>query len=109
MVKVPCQEIVWDIIPAIQAALAAELVSRGISQIKVAKSLLVAPSAVSQYLSGKRGSRIVFDDKIRELIGQLAEDINSGTIPKDKLGEEFCVICRYFRGSDSCGGGGLGA
>ena len=59
MVKVPCQEIVWDIIPAIQAALAAELVNLGVSQIQVAQSLSLAPSAVSQYLSGKRGYRIV--------------------------------------------------
>ena len=73
MVKVPCQEIVWDIIPAMQAALAAELVSRGVSQINVAKALSVAPSAVSQYLSGKRGYRIVFDDDIKELIGRSAD------------------------------------
>ncbi|HJK16400.1 MAG TPA: transcriptional regulator [Methanocorpusculum sp.] len=104
MVKVPCQEIVWDIIPAMQAALAAELVSRGVSQINVAKALSVAPSAVSQSLSGKRGYRIVFDDDIKELIGRLAEDINSGTITEDKLGEQFCIICRHLRGSETCGG-----
>ena len=104
MVKVPCQEIVWDSIPAMQAALAAELVSRGVSQINVAKALSVAPSAVSQYLSGKRGYRIVFDDDIKELIGRLAEDINSGPITEDKLGEQFWSICRPLRGSETCGG-----
>eukprot|EP00831_Metopus_contortus_P077892 TRINITY_DN7420_c0_g2_i1.p3 TRINITY_DN7420_c0_g2~~TRINITY_DN7420_c0_g2_i1.p3 ORF type:complete len:130 (+),score=11.43 TRINITY_DN7420_c0_g2_i1:769-1158(+) len=78
MVKVPCQEIVWDIIPAIQAALAAELVNLGVSQIQVAKSLSLAPSAVSQYLSGKRGYRIVFDDEIKDVIAKIAEEIKSG-------------------------------
>lgn len=104
MVKVPCQEIVWDIIPAMQAALAAELVNRGVSQIKVAKALSIAPSAVSQYLSGKRGYRIVFDDEIRDLIGKLAEDINTSTITETELGEKFCVICRHLRSDESCGG-----
>jgi predicted transcriptional regulator len=102
MVKVPCQEIVWDIIPAIQAALAAELVSRGVSQIKVSKALSVAPSTISQYLSGKRGYRIVFDDDIKERIGKLAEDINCGTISEDALGEKFCIICRHLRDSEPC-------
>ncbi len=104
MVKVPCQEIVWDIIPAMQSALAAELVNRGVSQINVAKALSVAPSAISQYLSGKRGYRIVFDDEIKELIGKLAEDINNGTITENELGEKFCIICRHLRGNETCGG-----
>lgn len=102
--KVPCQEIVWDIIPAMQAALAAELVNRGVSQIKVARVLSVAPSAVSQYLSGKRGYRVVFDDEIRDLIGKLSEDINTGTITENELGEKFCIICRHLRSDESCGG-----
>ena len=103
MVKVPCQQIVWDIIPAIQAALAAELVSLGVSQIQVAAHLSLAPSAVSQYLSGKRGYRIVFDDSIKEVISKLAEDIKSGSVSDDDLSAEFCSICRSLRGDNSCG------
>ena len=75
MVKVPCQDIVMNIIPAIQASLAAELVSLGITQVQAAKALSVAPSAVSQYLSGKRGYRIVFEDEILTIIRKLAQDI----------------------------------
>ncbi|ABN06438.1 transcriptional regulator-like protein [Methanocorpusculum labreanum Z] len=102
MVTVPCQEIVWDIIPAIQAALAAELVSLGVSQIQVAKYLSLAPSAVSQYLSGKRGYRIVFDDEIKEVIAKLAEEIKSGSVTDDDLAAKFCVICRSLRGCSEC-------
>ena len=108
MVKVPCQEIVWDIIPAMQAALATELVNRGVSQIKVAKALSVAPSAVSQYLSGKRGYRIIFDDDIKEIIARLAEKINSGTLREEELGNEFCMICRHLRNDQGCGSSGTG-
>ncbi len=104
MVKVPCQEIVWDIIPAIQAALANELVGLGVSQVKVAKALSIAPSAVSQYLSGKRGYRIVFDTDVKEIIVKLAEDIKSGTLSDDALEREFCVICRSLRGQGGCAG-----
>ena len=102
MVKVPCQEIVWDIIPAIQAALAAELVNLGVSQIQVAKSLSLAPSAVSQYLSGKLGYRIVFDDDIKEVIAKLAEEIKSGSVTDDELETQFCIICRSLRGRSDC-------
>jgi hypothetical protein len=52
MVKTPCQQIVWDVLPAIRAALAAELVKQGVSRQEVARLLDTAPSAVSQYLSG---------------------------------------------------------
>lgn len=102
MVKVPCQEIVWDIIPAMQAALAAELVSLGVSQIKIAKALSLAPSAVSQYLSGKRGYKIVFDDEVKKIIAELAENINTGTVAEAELQGEFCKICRHLRSVESC-------
>jgi predicted transcriptional regulator len=104
MVKVPCQEIVWDIIPAMQAALASELVGLGVPQIKIAKALSIAPSAVSQYLSGKRGYKIVFDEDVKGLIADLAENINNGTIAENRLQEEFCIICRHLRNDETCVG-----
>ncbi|MDO5845202.1 MAG: transcriptional regulator [Methanocorpusculum sp.] len=102
MVKVPCQEIVWDIIPAIQSALAAELVNNGVPQNKIAKALSLAPSAVSQYLSGKRGFKIVFEDDIKARIAELADDIKAGNTTDEMLESEFCTICRSIRGKNSC-------
>ena len=90
MVKVPCQDIVMNIIPAIQASLAAELVSLGITQVQAAKALSVAPSAVSQYLSGKRGYRIVFEDEILTIIRKLAQDIKDGDLSEENLEKKFC-------------------
>ena len=58
--EAPCQKIVWDVLPAIRAAIAVELVKCGVSQVEAARMLEIAPSAVSQYLSGKRGYRIEF-------------------------------------------------
>jgi predicted transcriptional regulator len=92
----PCQTIVWNVLPAIRAAIAAELIRCGMSQAEAAKALDMAPSAVSQYLSGKRGYRIEFDDNVKKSIGQLARDLQKG---KDlNLVERTCSICRQLRG-----------
>ncbi len=54
--KLPCEQALWYVLPAIRADLARELVSRGLSQKDAAEKLGVTSSAVSQYLSKKRGS-----------------------------------------------------
>ena len=68
MEKLPCETIVWNTLPAIRAAIAVEMVRCGLSQKMVASILGMAPSAVSQYLSGKRGYRIVFSDEVSKAI-----------------------------------------
>jgi predicted transcriptional regulator len=95
MVKTPCQQIVWDVLPAIRAALAAELVRNGISQLEVARLLDSAPSAVSQYLSGKRGYRIVFEGPVQKLIEDLAREIKAGGVVD--LTARICAICHVVR------------
>lgn len=93
--EAPCQKVVWDILPAIRAAIAVELVKCGVSQVEASRMLGIAPSAVSQYLSGKRGYRIGFENDVKRSIEQLAEDL------KDKkevnLVKRICVICRQLR------------
>jgi predicted transcriptional regulator len=49
--EAPCQKIVWDVLPAIRAAIAVELVRHGVSQVEASRMLEIAPSAVSQYLT----------------------------------------------------------
>jgi predicted transcriptional regulator len=95
MMKTPCQQIVWDVLPAIRAALAAELVRNGVSQQEVAQFLDTAPSAVSQYLSGKRGYRIVFEGPAQKLIENLAREIKAGEVPD--ITTRICAICREIR------------
>ncbi|HUI40108.1 MAG TPA: helix-turn-helix domain-containing protein [Methanothrix sp.] len=48
--KFPCEIIVWDVLPSIRAAIAKELVKRGISQKEVSQMLGITPPAVSQYV-----------------------------------------------------------
>jgi len=101
--EAPCQKIVWDVLPAIRAAIAIELVRGGVSQVGAARMLEIAPSAVSQYLSGKRGYRIEFEDEVKKSIAQLAQDL----IDKKQINviERICRICQQLReGEGGCTG-----
>lgn len=102
MMKLPCQMIVWDVLPAIRAAIAEELIRCGSTQQEAAEILDCAPSAISQYLSGKRGYRIVFEDDIRSLIRELATDLHAGR--EIDLVSRICSICVKLReGDQACG------
>lgn len=96
--EAPCQKIVWNVLPAIRAAIAIELVRCGASQVEAARMLEMAPSAVSQYLSGKRGYRIEFEDEAKQSIVLLAQDL----IDKKQVNvmEQICRICRQIREGD---------
>lgn len=97
--EAPCQKIVWDVLPAIRAAIAVDLVRCGISQVEASRMLEIAPSAVSQYLSGKRGYRIEFEDEVKKSIALLAQDLID---KKDvKVIERICGICRQLREGES--------
>ncbi len=102
MVKLPCQEVVWDLLPAIRAALASALVRRGHSQLQAAKLLDMAPAAISQYLSGKRGYRIEFDDDVKAEIELAADEIATGD--PEVVPARLCAICRSLRERAAEGG-----
>jgi predicted transcriptional regulator len=96
--EAPCQKIVWDVLPAIRAAIAVELVRCGVSQVEASRMLEIAPSAVSQYLSGKRGYRIEFENDVKRSIELLARDLKE---KKDiSLVNRTCEICRQLREGD---------
>ena len=99
IMEAPCQKIVWEVLPAIRAAIAVELVKCGVSQVEASRMLEIAPSAVSQYLSGKRGYRIEFEDEVKVSIARLAQDL----IDKKPLNliERICGICRQLREGES--------
>ena len=97
--KSPCEEIVWNVLPSIRAAIAEELIKRGISQKDVSKMLGITPPAVSQYVSKKRGYNIEFREDIREAIGGLAEDLINGKV--DDLVHRICDICCMLQDDES--------
>jgi predicted transcriptional regulator len=64
--------------------------------------LEIAPSAVSQYLSGKRGYRIEFENDVKHSIELLAQDLQAGK--KINLVQRTCDICKQLReGTEGCG------
>ncbi len=95
MMKSPCEEIVWDVLPSIRAAIAEELVKRGLSQKEVSKILGITPPAVSQYVSKKRGYNIEFRGDIRAAIGRLADDLIQKKV--DNLTARICEICKSLQ------------
>ena len=97
--KSPCEEIVWDVLPSIRAAIAEELIKRGISQKEVSKMLGITPPAVSQYVSKKRGYNIEFREDIREGIGKLADDLIEKKV--DDLAKRICEICRLLQDDEN--------
>ncbi|WP_229393505.1 transcriptional regulator [Methanosarcina sp. DH1] len=106
-VETPCQKIVWDLVPAIRASLAIELVKKGQSQAASAKLLGIAPSAVSQYISGKRGYRIEFQGETKELIEKLAQDLIDDNVSDFVI--RVCDICVSARGIENKCNSGCGS
>ena len=99
IIETPCQKAVWDLVPAIRASLAIELVNKEQSQATSAKLLGIAPSAVSQYILGKRGYRIEFKGETKELIEKLAQDLIDNKV--DDFVARICKICVNARGIES--------
>jgi predicted transcriptional regulator len=97
--KSPCEVIVWDVLPSIRAAIAEELVNRGLSQREVSAILGITPPAVSQYVSKKRGYNIEFGEDVKGEIAKLAEDLVNEQV--EDLVERMCDICRAVRDDDS--------
>ena len=64
---------------------------KGQSQATSAKLLGIAPSAVSQYISGKRGYRIEFQGETKELIEKLAQDLIDNNASDFVV--RICEIC----------------
>lgn len=93
--KSPCETVVWDVLPSIRAAVAEELVKRGLAQKEVSKLLGITPPVVSQYVSKKRGYNIEFGEEIKASISRLADDLLEKKV--DSPVERICEICRMMR------------
>ncbi len=97
--KTPCEIIVWNVVPIIRKEFAKNLIeNHGLNQRKVADKLGITESAVSRYMSGKRGILEITDDEILEEIKLSANKIaaeNGSTVI-----EETCRICRLLKSKE---------
>jgi predicted transcriptional regulator len=101
MSKLFCEVYIKDIMPAIRALIAKDLVTRhGISQWSAAKALNITQASINYYLTGQRGfkmiSRLSRSEEIIRMIREASDSIIRGDF--DYL--FFCRICTYIRSNN---------
>jgi predicted transcriptional regulator len=94
--KIECEEAVWFTLPIIRKEFAQCLVKdHGLTQRKTAEKLGITESAVSQYISKKRGDFKIQDSSVQKEIKKSAQRIVEGDIHIMKI--ETCRICHLLR------------
>jgi predicted transcriptional regulator len=97
--KIPCELIVWYVLPSIRRELARELVEKHhLSQAEVARRFGVTDAAISQYLKSKRGTSKEIEnsgkyDEFRKELEQSAVRIVNGS----DIVTETCRICEFVK------------
>ena len=96
MEKIPCEYIVWNVLPSIRKEFAKSLVkNHGLNQKQIAELFNLSSAAVSQYLSNKRGAIDITDkDILREIDKSVRNIFENG---KEKLAGETCRICYLLK------------
>lgn len=98
--KIPCELVVWYVLPTIRREVAKELVgSHGMTQAQVARKFGVTDAAISQYLRKKRGSNPliedspsyeVFESEIRAAADRICNH-------DSEFATEICRICTVVK------------
>jgi uncharacterized protein len=93
MRQTPCEYIVWHGLPVLRKEVAKSMISNfDLCQKEAAQKLGLTPSAVSQYISGKRGRFDIIDNELLLEIKQSAKRIiEEGD---DIIVSEICRLCK---------------
>ncbi|MDF2956699.1 MAG: putative transcriptional regulator [Candidatus Alkanophagales archaeon MCA70_species_1] len=91
--KLPCETVVWYVLPKIRAELAKSLLELGISQKEISKKLGVTQAAVSQYARGKRGRYMELGEDVSNDIKELAKCIAKNDLSEREVIFRICSIC----------------
>ncbi len=93
----PCELIVWHLLPSMRREITKVLVADSqLSQKEVAKILGVTESAISQYLSSKRGDEFKFSPEILEEINKIAIQIKDSDSESIVI-EKICSLCNLIK------------
>ena len=96
-----CEIIVGDVLPALRALVAKELIQLGLNQTQISKKLGITQPAVSQYMRELRGHRVKLltsNEKVLESIKTLSHEIATRDIKASDMHVRFCEICKKIRG-----------
>ena len=99
--KMPCELVVFDLLPTARGAIAKQLVEKhGRTQSQVAKMFGITSVAISQYVKGLRGGNPYIDasvhrDEFYLHIREIAANLHNGA----DLVEELCCLCKFFKES----------
>lgn len=94
----PCSEVHWKILPAICRQIAVSSEKLGVPRGRIAEALGMTPAAVSQYISGKRGSEKL-NSKAVAACEKLARIISEGKISDKEFEAEVSRILVIAKGS----------
>jgi len=92
--RAPCETSMWYVLPLIRKSLAKALIEeRGHTQSQAARRLGLTSAAVSQYISGKRGSFELRDMRVAKEIKGAAKRIAEAE-DAAAVQEEICRLCK---------------
>ena len=99
MEKIPCEYIIWNVLPSIRKEFVKSLKKKfNLTQKQISEIVNLTPAAVSQYLSNKRGGIKITNEKILREINKSAENIYKKG--EKKLESETCRICNLLKTTD---------
>jgi uncharacterized protein len=92
--KLPCEIVVWYVIPVVKSELARAMVKRGMTQKRVSEVIGVTQAAISQYMSKKRGSGMELTDEMRQVLNEFADSVVDGKSGGKDIKEFICRECK---------------
>lgn len=103
--RLPCEIFAQYFLPSLRALLAKELIEKhGFSQVEVAKKLGTSPAAISQYLSFKRGNKLLNDlaslPRVKSAVANMALEIASSRMKDENHVQILCKLCTSMTTQD---------
>ena len=94
--------VVEEFLPTLRSMLAEALRDRGLTQHEVAETLGISQSAVSKYAHGdvSRRAEILEDERVRELVAEVAEGLATGDMTRVQALIEAEVLIRRLEAGD---------
>lgn len=100
--KIPCEIVVWCVLPMIRREIARELVQTySMSQAEVARRFGVTDAAISQYLKKKRGGCVELEDNplYIDFLKEVSVSSERIAVGGCECYDEMCRLCGVVKGS----------